>query len=160
MRAAPRGALLAALVLFACERSRDHAVEKVVESAIEANGREASVAIDRAHGSITVTLGQARVPAGWPAAVPVYGAATKAKVVEGGPDRQRVTVSTDDSAKDLAEFYRRALADGGWSLQVADARDWSGERGSERIRVRVVPRDSVLGGSRAEIEYRAGGGKP
>jgi hypothetical protein len=151
--------VVAGLVVAGCERSRDHAVEKVVEAAIAAHGRDGSVVIDREHGSIRVTLGRARVPAGWPEAVPIYDNATKAKIEDRHPDHQRVSVTTDDSPKEIGEFYRRTLSEAGWRLQVADSRDWSGERGTERIRLRVASRDSIAGGSRAEIEYRSGGGK-
>lgn len=158
MRGAWVGGLAAMVALAACERSRDHAVEQVVESVIASHGRDAAVVIDREQGSIRVTLGRVRVPRGWPAAVPIYQGATKAKIEDPRPDRTRLSLTADDSPKEIAEFYRRTLAETGWRLQTTSARECSGERGAERIRVRVAARESLGGGSRAEIEYRSGGG--
>lgn len=152
--------VVSGIVWAGCERSRDRAVEKVVEAAVAAHGRQAAVAIDRQQGSIRVTLGRARVPDGWPPAVPFYENAIRAKIEDPGPRSRRISVTTDDSPREIGEFYRRTLSEAGWRLQInADAREWSGERGLERIRLRVVPRESITGGSRAEIEYRSGGGK-
>lgn len=155
----PAHALVVAVwLLTSCEKTEDHAVEKIVEAAISAHGRDAAVNVDRAHGSITVTLGRAHLPAGWPAAVPVYESASRAKIEETTAGRQRLSVATTDSAKDLAAYYRRALGEAGWQIAAGDARNLSAARGNERMRVRISEHDALLGGSRAEIEYVASGG--
>src|SRR5204862_73587 len=93
-----RIALLATLALFACQRGRDETVERVVEHAIAARGREAKVTIDRERGAIRVDLGGAVKPADWPSAVPLYPHASRAKIEKSDGAAQRLAITTDDSA--------------------------------------------------------------
>jgi len=148
---------IAALDAGACQRSRDQATEAVVERAIAAKGRESKVEIDREHGEIRVTLGGAIKPAGWPAAVPVYPHAERAKIdrSDDGGDARHLSVLTGDSLADLRGFYREELAKQGWALADADAKTsaWSARRGEEAMRIAFVTRGPGKG-SRAEIEYR------
>ncbi len=150
-------ATLAAAALAGCRRSSDPAVERIVEKAIESQGREAEVTIDRDHGSITVTLGRAIAPRGWPLAVPIYSHASRAKIEPGEKGAQRLWVATDDSIEKLSAFYRRELGKSGWQLEgsAAGDRDWEARRGSERLRLHFLRRPES-GDSRAEIEYKVG----
>lgn len=152
-----RATVLALMILSACRRSSERAAEKIVEKAIEWQGREAEVAIDREQGSITVTLGRAIAPRGWPQAVPIYSHAKRAKIDSSGGGARRLWVATDDSLDEIAAFYRQELAKSGWQIQESEAgpRDWGARRGSESLRLHFVRREGH-GESRAEIEYKVG----
>lgn len=148
MTSAARPRLALAFVLaVACQRAQDRAAERVIEEAIARNGREAHVEADRDRGTISIDLGAAVRPTAWPDEVPFYPHAERAKV----DGRGRMSVTTEDSVADLAGFYRRELAAGGWELEPNGA--------AGRIRARRMGRElsAMLsrrkqGGSRAEIE--------
>lgn len=150
-------ALLALAALAACRRGSDHAAERILEQAIEAGGREAEVTIDRGRGSITVQLGRATAPPGWPSEVPIYPHASRAKVEPGDGDTRRLWVASDDPIDQLAAFYRRELGSAGWQVEegTLGTRRWAARRGTESLRLRFVRR-TEHGGSRAEIEYEVG----
>ncbi|MBI2963789.1 MAG: hypothetical protein HYY35_08555 [Deltaproteobacteria bacterium] len=154
---AGRAALLALAALAACRRGPDRAAEQILEQVIESGGREAEVAIDRDRGSITVQLGRATAPPGWPSGVPIYPHASRAKVEHGGGDTRRLWVASDDPVDDLAAFYRRELGSAGWQVEegAPGARRWAARRGAESLRLRFVRR-AEHGDSRAEIEYEVG----
>lgn len=150
-------AVLATLALLACQRGRDEAVERVVEHAIAARGREAKVTIDREQGSITVDLGGAVKPSDWPSAVPLYPHASRAKIEKSDGAAQRLAITTDDSVGDVGGFYRRELARLGWQVVDDNAeRRWSARRGSEHLELEFSSRGANRE-TRAVIEYRTGG---
>jgi hypothetical protein len=144
-----------ATLAVACQRSQDRAAERLVEKAIEAHGREAKVAIDRQHGSITVTLGGVVRPEGWPESIPLYPKASRAKVETKSGDARSLSLASDDSPAVLSEFYRKELTRAGWELPSTDPADheWSARRHGEALRLRFAPYGNGRG-SRAEIEYR------
>jgi len=142
---------LVVLVVAGCQRSEDHVIERVAEKAIAEHGREATVRIDREHGSISVDLGRAVKPAEWPQGVPFYPHASEAKAKAGGRD---LVISTDDGIREVADFYRRELVRLGWSVeQSADSR-WRANRGDEHLEITLSTRD-VAHDTRAEIRYGA-----
>jgi len=148
-------AAVVATLAVACQRSQDRAAERLVEKAIEAHGREAKVAIDRQHGSITVTLGGVVPPVGWPESIPLYPKASRAKVEADSGDARRLSLASDDSAAELSEFYRKELTRAGWELPSTEPADhqWSARRRGEALRLRFAPHGNGRGSS-AEIEYR------
>ena len=151
-----RTAVLAMLALFACQRGRDEAVERVVEHAIAAHGREAKVTIDRERGAITVDLGGAVKPSDWPSAVPLYPHASRAKIEKSDGAAQRLAITTDDSVGDVGGFYRRELARLGWQVDDNPEGNWRAVRGSERLELEFSSRGANRE-TRAVIEYRTGG---
>lgn len=155
MRRVLAPALFACAVVLGCQKSRDEATESLVERIIASKGRESDVEIDRAHGSIRVTLGGAIKPEGWPPAVPVYPHAERAKMEGGDGGAKHLSVVTADSLGELRTFYHQALAKDGWAFADGETKSsaWSARRGGEDLRIDFVPRDHGKG-SRAEIEYR------
>ena len=149
-------AVLATLALFACQRGSDEAVERVVEHAIAARGRESKVTIDREHGSITVDLAGAVKPSDWPTAVPLYPHASRAKIEKSDGAAHRLALTTDDSVGEVGGFYRRELARLGWQVDDDAERSWSARRGNERLDLEFSSRGSSRE-TRAVIEYRTGG---
>src|SRR5262249_36127419 len=109
---------LVAFVGFGCQRSGDRATEQIVERVIAAHGRESKVAIDRDHGSISVTIGAVTKPPGWPSVVPIYPNASRAKIDEQRGDARRLSFVTEDAAQELDQFYRKRLASEGWQLDT------------------------------------------
>jgi len=148
-------AALVVLTLVACQRGRDETVERVVEHAIAARGRESKVTIDRERGSITVDLGGAVKPPGWPSAVPLYPHAARAKVEAAQGDAQRLAIVTEDSVADVRGFYRGELARLGWELEESGDRAFRARRGMERLDLEIS-RPSRKDDTRAVIEYRGG----
>ena len=146
------GVFLSLLALCACQRGRDDAVEKIVEHAIAAHGRESKVTIDREHGSISVDLGTAVKPSGWPAAVPMYPHASRAKI-ESGIGGQHLAITTDDSPREVDGFYREELRRQGWQVADGDGGGLRAIRGNERLDLRASPEHRE---TRASIQYTAG----
>src|SRR5262249_10603447 len=126
-------------------------------------GRESQVDIDRDHGEIRVTLGGAVKPSGWPASVPIYPHAERAKIEKSEKSEaqrenggaQRLSVATEDTLHELRDYHRDALPQAGWQLAAADETDaaWSARRGDEDLTMRFARRGGGKG-SRADIEYR------
>lgn len=145
----------AALLVFGCQRGRDRAAERIIETAIEAHGREARVDIDRRKGSVVVTLGGALRPAGWPDSIPFYPRARRASLEKRSPRARAVSLLSDDAPAEVVEFYRRELSAAGWELPSGAAPDgeWIARRGGETLRFRVVAEGAR--GTRADVEYRA-----
>jgi hypothetical protein len=148
-----RGALAACFLagLLGCQGDRDRAMESLIEKVIASKGRESKVTIDRPHASITVDLGGATKPKGWPAAVPFYPRATRAKLRVAAGDMRRLVVTTDDPAAAIRGFYSQELARLGWQVGVEERGTTTARRGTERLELRVSGRD---GATRAEIDYR------
>src|SRR5262249_8684016 len=119
---------------------------------IAAHGRESKVDIDREHGSISVTIGAATKPPGWPPVVPIYPNASRAKIGEQRGDTRRLSLLTEDAAQELGQFYRKQLASDGWQLDAALDGSVRARRGDERLELRVSNRGGRKG-SRADIEY-------
>ena len=147
-------AVIVLVGMLGCQRSRDRATESFVERVIASRGRESKVTIDREHGSITVDLGGATKPEGWPAAVPLYPHARSAKIEAQQSDVRRLALITDDSPAAIGDFYSQELARLGWHVEGQAHETWIARRGAERLEVRVSRRESA---TRAEIEYRASG---
>ena len=145
-----------AILAVGCQRSSDRATEQLVERVIAAHGRESKVDIDRERGSISVTIGVATKPPGWPSVVPIYPNASRAKIDERRGDARRLSVVTEDAAQEMSRFYREQLASDGWQLDttVTD-RSVHARRGDERLELRVSARGGGKG-SRADIEYTPG----
>ncbi len=141
-----------AILAFGCQRSSDRATEQLVERVIAAHGRESKVDIDREKGSISVTIGVATKPPGWPSVVPIYPNASRAKIDEQRGDARRLSVVTEDAAQELDQFYRKQLASDGWQLDSTLDRSVRARRGDERLELRVSARGGGKG-SRADIEY-------
>jgi len=155
-----RRALALAIVLLAlaaCRRTEDRAAERVVEKMIAAQGRESKVEIDRERGSITVNLGGAITPAGWPEDVPVYPNALRAKIESGAGGGQQLSVTTQDPVKPLAEFYRQRLAETGWHVDPPAAGTGSlrARKGQQELAASFSARGKGRG-SRAVIELSRG----
>ncbi|MGH7897987.1 MAG: hypothetical protein ACREQQ_08540, partial [Candidatus Binatia bacterium] len=153
-------ALLVVTVLgwLGCQRTEDRATERVVESLIEAQGREAKVDIDRERGSITVDIGRAIAPEGWPDDVPVYPNALGAKVEDRRSDGRRLSLTTLDPVKRLARFYRDKLEKKGWQVQPrAGATTFRARKGAEELAVSVSAQAEGIG-SRAVIDVQAATG--
>src|SRR5688500_2468344 len=105
-------AMLAAAALSllpACDRAQDRGAESFLERVLAKDGRSGRVEVDRAKGSIQVTLGTAAAPSGWPDDVPLYPNARRAKMRGAAADRQRLLVTSDDSPVAMAKFYRARL---------------------------------------------------
>lgn len=143
---------LLAIVLCACKRSGDRAAEQILERVIAAHGRESKVDIDRERGSISVTIGAATKPPGWPSVVPIYPNAKRAKIDEKRGDVQHLSIVTEDTPQELDEFYRTRLANDGWQLDASVEHSVHARRGNERLELRVSAPGSGKG-SRADIEY-------
>jgi hypothetical protein len=143
---------LLAIVALGCRRSGDRATEQIVEQVIAAHGRESKVDIDREHGSISVTIGAATKPSGWPSVVPIYPNASRAKIDAARGNSQRLSVVTEDAAQELDQFYRRTLASEGWELDATLDGSVRARRGGELLELRVSARGGGRG-SRADIEY-------
>jgi len=146
------GAWLMLLALCACQRGRDEAVETIVEHAIAAHGRESKVTIDREHGAISVDLGPAVKPSGWPAAVPMYPHASRAKI-QPSTGGQRLAITTDDSPREVDGFYREELRRQGWQVKDVEGGGLRANRGNERLDLRAAPEHRE---TRASIDYTAG----
>ncbi len=151
-----RGAVAFLLLLgvASCQRDRDRTMENLVERAIAARGRGSKVTIDREHASITVDLGGATKPEGWPAAVPFYPHASRAKLQAEQGDIRRLMLTTDDSASAIGSFYSRELARLGWQVTEQGGGTWVAHRGVERLELRLSGHEKA---TRAEIEYRTSG---
>jgi hypothetical protein len=152
-----RGTIAAAFLLvgtLGCQRDRDRTMESLIERVIASKGRESKVTIDRQHDSITVDLGGATKPQGWPAAVPFYPRVSRAKIEAAAGNVQRVVLTTDDSVAAIGGFYSQELARLGWQVGGEEHGTWTARRGPERLELRVFGRDSA---TRAEIEYRSSG---
>jgi hypothetical protein len=151
-----RGAVAVLLFLgvAGCQRDRDRTMEKLVERAIAAQGRESKVTIDREHASITVDLGGVTKPEGWPVAVPFYPRANRAKLEAEQGDLRRLMLTTDDSASAIRSFYSQELARLGWQVSEQGAGTWLARRGDERLELRLSGHEKA---TRAEIEYRTSG---
>ena len=145
----------AALLLAGCQKSQDRATEAVVEKIIASKGRESKVEIDRDHGEIRVTLGSAIRPSGWPAAVPIYPHAERAKIDRAGDASDRLSVTTADSIAELRAYYRDALSQDGWSLdgETQADRPLTARRGEEALSIAFARRAAGMG-SVAQVEYR------
>jgi hypothetical protein len=144
-------AMLVLVGVLGCQRDRDRTMESVVERAIASQGRESKVTIDRDHASITVDLGGVTKPTDWPAAVPFYPHANRAKLEAAPGDVRRLLLTTDDSSKVIADFYSQELARLGWQLETPEDGTWVARRGVERLELRFTRREKA---TRAEIEYR------
>jgi hypothetical protein len=144
-----------AMLVLGCQRSSDRATEQIVEGVIAAHGRESKVDIDRERGSISVTIGAATKPPGWPPVVPIYPNASRAKIDEQRGNARRLSLVTEDAAQELDQFYRTQLASDGWQLDTTLDRSVRARRGEERLELRVSARGSGKG-SRADIEYTPG----
>jgi hypothetical protein len=151
-----RGAIAAFWLIGAlgCQRDRDRTIESLIEKVIASKGRESKVTIDRQHASITVDLGNAMRPEGWPVAVPFYPRASRAKVDTAAGNVRRLVLTTDDSAAAIGGFYCQELARLGWQIGAEEHGTWVARRGSESLEIRAFRRDDA---TRAEIEYRSSG---
>jgi hypothetical protein len=149
-----KAAILLLVGVLGCQRDRDRTMESMVERAIASQGRESKITIDREHASITVDLGGVTKPEGWPAAVPFYPRANRAKLEAAPRDVRRLLITTDDSSKVIADFYSQELARLGWQIEVPESGTWVARRGVERLELRFTGREKV---TRAEIEYRPAG---
>lgn len=148
---------IAALLLVAalgCQRDRDRTIERLIEKAVASKGRESKVTIDRQHASITVDLGNATRPEGWPIAVPFYPRASRAKLDVAAGNVRRLALTTDDSAATIGGFYSQELARLGWQIGAQEHGTWVARRGSESLEIRAFRRGNA---TRAEIEYRSSG---
>jgi hypothetical protein len=141
-----------AIVAFACQRSGDRATEQIVERVIAAHGRHSKVDIDREHGSISVTIGEATKPPGWPSVVPIYPNASRAKIDEERGNARRLSLVTADAPQELDRFYRTQLTNDGWQLDATLDRSLRARRGNERLELYVSARGGGKG-SRVSIEY-------
>jgi hypothetical protein len=149
------GRAVAALCLFGvlgCQRDRDRTIESLIEKVIASKGRESKVTIDRQHASITVDLGNATRPEGWPVAVPFYPRANRAKLDAATGNVRRLVLTTDDSAAAIGGFYSQELTRLGWQIGAGDHGTWVAHRGNESLEIHAFRRDDA---TRAEIEYRA-----
>jgi hypothetical protein len=146
-----RAAMFLFVGVLGCQRDRDRTTESVVERAIASQGRESKVTIDRDHASITVDLGGVTKPKGWPAAVPFYPRANRAKLEAAESDVRRLLFTTDDSSKVIADFYAQELARLGWQVEAPEKGIWVARRGVERLELHFTGREKM---TRAEIEYR------
>ncbi len=151
-----RGAMAALWLvgLLGCQRDRDRTMESLIERIIASKGRDSKVTIDRQHASITVDLGGTKKPKGWPAAVPFYPRASRAKLDIAADNVQRLVLTTDDSAAAIGGFYAQELARLGWQVGGEKGGTWVANRGGERLEVHVFDRENA---TRAEIEYQASG---
>lgn len=155
----PIAALLPALVVLAvaCQRDRDRAVEDVVEHAIAAGGREATVTIDRERGSITVDLGAATRPKRWPTTVPMYPHASRAKVEGDLQEGRRLVLTSDRAGSEIADYYRSALSADGWAIEGDALRGMHARRGAERLDL-TFSKGREPGTTRTELAYAPGAG--
>jgi hypothetical protein len=151
--------VVALLGVSACRHAEDRATERVVEKMIAAQGRESSVEVDHGRGSIVVNLGPAIVPANWPSDVPVYPNASRLKAEERGDQARRLSVTTTDSVKPLAQFYRAKLPELGWRLQPGTG-DSSvrARKDAAELSADFSARSDMLG-SRAVFDYRISRGE-
>lgn len=112
-----RWSVLLILAAFGCERPAEKAAEQVAESLIAGQGRESKVEIDRERGSVVVRLGAAIRPKRWPADVPFYAQARRAKASRPDEGKQRLTLAGSDDLEQVARFYRERLAAEGWTVE-------------------------------------------
>jgi hypothetical protein len=151
-----RGAIAAFLLVVAlgCQRDRDRTIESLIEKVIASKGRESKVTIDRQQASITVDLGNATRPEGWPVALPFYPRASRAKLDVASGTVRRLVLTTDDSAAAIGGFYSQELARLGWEIGAEEHGTLVARRGSESLEVRAFRRENT---TQAEIEYRSSG---
>jgi hypothetical protein len=148
-------AMLAAVALSllpACDRAQDRGAESFLERVLSKDGRSGRVEVDRAKGSIQVTLGAAAAPSGWPEDVPLYPNARRAKMRGAAAARQRLLVTSDDSPVAMAQFYRARLGELGWTVE----RERPGDRAlraskGERSLVARFSDGEILDAGRADI---------
>jgi hypothetical protein len=147
-------ALAALLVAAACRTAKDETAERLVEKAIAAAGREASVEIDRARGAILVEMRGELKPEGWPADIPVYPDATRLRAHTDEP-ALRLSLAADDPAPKLAAFYRDELAAAGWAIGEVETggRTIRARKAERTLVASVTPRD---GGKTSRVEIRIG----
>ena len=110
-------------LLSACDSAQDRGAESFLERVLSKDGRSGRVEVDRAKGSIRVTLGTAAAPSGWPDDVPLYPNARRAKIRGAATARQRLLVTSDDSPGAMAKFYRGRLGELGWTIDRERAGD-------------------------------------
>lgn len=120
MRAGRLVLLVASVALLGCEEARDRAAANVVERVLERNGRETRIEIDRRDRSITVHLGGAIVPEGWPKDVPVPESARRLRIEKSTAERAVLSVAAEEDVDELARWYGRELRAGGWSVEETD----------------------------------------
>ncbi len=149
-------ALLVLFAIGACQRTEDRATEAVIEKVITANGREAKVNIDREKRSITIDLGGPSVPSGWPAEVPIYPSASKAKIEREAEGKRWLAITTSDPVAPLERFYREELTSKGWQVDRSEGPPaLQARKGSKTFLATFRPREGK-GGSLAKIEYGEG----
>ncbi len=148
--------VLVLLAIGACQRTEDRATEAVIEKMISANGREAKVNVDREKRSITIDLRGPSVPSGWPAEVPIYPSASKAKIEREADGRRWLAITTPDPVRPLERFYREELTSKGWQVdRFQSPALLRARKGSKTLVATFRPREGK-GGSRARIEYGEG----
>lgn len=152
-----RAALVAFLACFAlgCERPAEKAAEHVAESLIAGQGRESKVEIDRERGSVVVRLGGALRPKRWPADVPFYPDARRAKASKVAEGQQRLMLGGSDDVQDIARFYRERLAAEGWTVDEKKGSFVARKSGREIV-ARFEQRKGI-GGGRATLEVSDAG---
>lgn len=125
--------LAAVAVSFGCEQAQDQTAANVVERYLESKGREAQVEVDRDEGKITVTLGDAIVPPGWPKGIPVPPGARRLRVESSAPDGKTLSVSTEAGGEGLEKWYRRELERDGWRVETTGDGAFRATRGGRRL---------------------------
>lgn len=112
---------LLALATVGCGKSAsESAAEKVVESAMAAQGQKADVSIDSDSMKVTTSEGTmsigegTKVPDNWPSDVPVY-AGVKLVTAFSTPEGAALQGTTTDSAAKVESFYKDQAAKNGWT---------------------------------------------
>ncbi|MBN2081636.1 hypothetical protein JW859_05435 [bacterium] len=127
------------LVLAGCNRLGEKAGERIAERAMErATGEKVDIDVNQdggatithtEDGSVTTLGADAKLPAGWPAEVPVYPGAeliAATEVNEEGNQGFHLGLKTADSGEDVLAFYRDKMAAAGYQEQQSMVKDGMG----------------------------------
>jgi hypothetical protein len=134
------------LAATGCAKVAEKAVEKTIEketgAKVNIDSGKGSVEIETEEG--TFSAGDNRLPEDFPKDVPIYGAATVAGAVTSTIDDNKtfvVTLATEDSVDQVADFYRAAMVKNKWSEMAAVI---SGEGGSASATLAYQKGDNMV----------------
>lgn len=107
------------LLGIAGQKVAEKAIEEAIEQEggpvtdVDISGNGEKIVIETEEG--TFTAGKQELPDNFPSDLPVYSGAAIASTAS-GPEGLAVTLTTQDSAKEVSTFYKNELADNGWEI--------------------------------------------
>lgn len=114
--------LILMLALTGCSSLIKNITKKAIEdkTGVSVDEEKGSVKVKTKEGEAELSGSQNKIPDGFPDKFPVYEGAkvvSGAKVASQGKSNFYVGWSTDDSASDVASFYKEALPENGYKIK-------------------------------------------